>query len=84
MSAVRVRLPPLTIGIYRFTARVQQAQLLEAIEAPMDDSGLWNSSKVADWMSRLLGGWVAPQRGWEDLKQMEFRLRLPRRDHQPA
>ena len=61
---------------------VQQAQLLQAIEAPVDESGLWNGRKVADWMSRVLDRRVAPQRGWEYLKQMEFRLRLPRPEHQ--
>lgn len=61
---------------------VQQAQLLQAIAAPVDESGLCNGRKVADWMSRLLERPVAPQRGWEYLKQMEFRLRVPRPEHE--
>ena len=61
---------------------VQQAQLLQAIEAPVSESGLWNGRKFADWMSRVLERQVAPQRGWEYLKQMEFRLRVPRPEHQ--
>jgi transposase len=61
---------------------VQQAQLLQALQAPVSESGLWNGRKVADWMSRVLGRRVAPQRGWEYLKQMEFRLRVPRPQHQ--
>ncbi len=61
---------------------VQQAQLLQALAAPVSESGLWNGRKVADWMSRVLERPVAPQRGWEYLKQMEFRLRVPRPEHQ--
>lgn len=60
---------------------VQQAQLLQAIDRPVNESGLWNGRKVADWMSRLLERPVAPQRGWEYLKQMEYRLRIPRPAH---
>jgi transposase len=59
---------------------VQQAQLLQTLAA--NESGLWNGRKVADWMSRVLGRQVAPQRGWEYLKQMEMRLRVPRPQHQ--
>lgn len=32
---------------------VQQAQLLQALETPVNESGLWNGRKVADWMSRV-------------------------------
>ena len=60
---------------------VQLAQLLQAIDRPVNESGLWNGRKVADWMSRLLERPVAPQRGWEYLKQMEYRLRIPRPAH---
>lgn len=61
---------------------VQQAQLLQALVAPVNESGLWNGRKVADWMSRVLERQVAPQRGWEYLKHMEYRLRVPRPEHQ--
>jgi transposase len=61
---------------------VQQAQLLQALASPVSESGLWNGRKVADWMSRVLERPVAAQRGWEYLKQMEFRLRVPRPEHQ--
>lgn len=59
-----------------------ERQLKSILEAPVDESRLWNGRKVADWMSRLLERPVAPQRGWEYLKQMEFRLRIPRPEHQ--
>ena len=39
---------------------VEQAQLLQAIVAPVDESGLWNGRKVADWMSRVIERPVAP------------------------
>jgi transposase len=61
---------------------MHQAQLLQAIATPVNESGLWNGRKVADWMSRVLERPVAPQRGWEYLKQMEFRLRVPRPEPQ--
>jgi hypothetical protein len=60
---------------------VQQAQLLSAIATPVNESGLCNGRKVADWMSRVLERQVAPQRGWEYLKQMEYRLRVSRPAH---
>ncbi len=58
---------------------VQIAQLLQAIQGPAPDGGLWNGRKVADWMSEVLGQKVSPQRGWQYLKAMEDRLRIPRR-----
>ncbi len=60
---------------------VQQAQLQQAIAAPVTESGLYNGRKVAEWMSRVLERRVAPQRGWEYLKAMEYRLRVPRPAH---
>ncbi|GAB1537624.1 hypothetical protein NUACC21_02730 [Scytonema sp. NUACC21] len=33
---------------------IQQAQLLQTLQNPPADGGLWNSRKVADWMSNLL------------------------------
>ncbi len=61
---------------------VQQAQLWQVLQQPPPDGGLWNGRKVADWMSELLGRKVSRQRGWEYLKSMGFRLRVPRREHQ--
>jgi transposase len=60
---------------------VQQAQLLQAIAAPVTESGLYNGRKVAEWISRVLERRVAPQRGWEYLKAMEYRLRVARPAH---
>lgn len=61
---------------------VQQAQLLQALEAPAPDGGLWNGRKVADYIHEVFGISLSRQQGWAYLKQMEFRLRVPRPEHQ--
>jgi hypothetical protein len=48
------------------------------------DGGLWNGRKVADWMSELLARRVSPQRGWEYLPGMRYKLRSPRPEHDKA
>lgn len=63
---------------------VQQAQLWQVLQQPPPEGGLWNGRKVADWMSEILGRKVARQRGWEYLKSMRFRLRVPRPKHEQA
>lgn len=60
---------------------VQQAQLWQALQSPPADGGLWSGPKVAGWMSSLLGRKVSPQRGWEYLKGLGLRLRVPRPEH---
>ena len=60
---------------------VQQAQLWQALQERSSDGGLWTGPKVAAWMSELLGRQVAPQRGWEYLRSLEFRRRRPRPAH---
>ena len=60
---------------------VETAQLLQVLQSPASDGGLWNGRKVADWMSEVLERPVSPQRGWEYFKEMEFRLRVPRPAH---
>lgn len=63
---------------------LQQAQLWQALQSPPADGGLWTGPKVALWMSDLLGELVSPQRGWEYLKGLQLRLRIPRPEHQAA
>jgi transposase len=63
---------------------VQQAQLLQAMREPAPDGGLWNGRKVSDYLLESFGISVSRQQGWVYLKQMEFRLRVPRREHQEA
>ena len=61
---------------------VQQANLLQALRGPASDGGLWNGRKVADYLSELIGEPISRQQGWEYLKQMRLRLRVPRPEHQ--
>ncbi len=63
---------------------IEQAQLWLVLQQPPPDGGLWNGRKVADWMSELKGYKVSRQRGWEYLKSMKFRLRVPRPEHQQS
>ena len=59
----------------------QQALLWQALQAPPADGGLWTGTKVAAWMSELLGKAIAPQRGWDYLKGLEYVRRRPRPAH---
>ena len=63
---------------------IEQAQLLQVLQNPPADGGLWNSRKVADWMSDLLDRPVSIQRGWDYLRALEMRLRVPRPEHDLA
>ena len=63
---------------------VQTAQLLQVMTEAAPDGGLWNGRKVAEWMSEVLDCQVLPQRGWEYLKAMEYRLRIPRPENKQA
>lgn len=59
----------------------QQALLWQALQTPPADGGLWTGTKVAAWMSELLDRKIAPQRGWEYLKGLEYVRRRPRPAH---
>ncbi len=48
------------------------------------DGGLWNGRKVGDWLGQLINRPVDRRRGWEYLRSMEYRLRLPRPQHQKS
>ncbi len=60
---------------------IHQAQLWQALQEKAPDGGLWNGRKVADWLSEVIGTDISRQRGWEILRQMTFRLRVPRPSH---
>ena len=60
------------------------ANLLQALRGAAPDGGLWNGRKVASYLSELLGVRISRQQGWEYLKQMEWRLLVPRPQHQEA
>ena len=65
-------------GIEPLVDDLQQAQLWQALQEKAPDGGLWNGRKVADWLSGVTGTHISRQRGWEILRQMTFRLRVPR------
>ena len=60
---------------------LEQAQLWQVLQGDAPDGGLWNGRKVADWLSAFTGRPISRQRGWEILRQMTFRLRVPRPAH---
>ena len=60
---------------------LQLALLWQRLQTPPPDGGLWNSRKVAEWMSELLERRVSKQRGWEYLRGYELRLKQPRPAH---
>jgi transposase len=61
-----------------------RAALDVALDGPAPDGGLWTSQKVADWMSERLGRKVHVPRGWEMLRRLERRHRVPRPRHAKA
>jgi transposase len=63
---------------------IQQANLWQTLKEPAPDGGLWNGRKVAEYLSELIGQPISRQLGWEYLKQMRMRLRVPRPQHQAA
>ena len=54
------------------------------MKGPAPDGGLWNGRKVAQYLSELIDQPISRQQGWEYLKQMRMRLRVPRPSHQEA
>lgn len=60
---------------------LHQAQLWLMLQEKAPDGGLWNGRKVADWLSEVTGTYISRQRGWEILREMTLRLRVPRPCH---
>ena len=56
----------------------QQAALYEALQGEPDDGGLWSGPKVARYVADRWGVEVCPQTGWRWLRQLGFRLLVPR------
>jgi transposase len=63
---------------------LEQAQLWQVLQEKAPDGGLWNGRKLADWLSQWKGEPIHRQRGWEILRQMTCRLRVPRPAHSQA
>jgi transposase len=61
-----------------------QEHLLGALMEPPEDGGLWNSTKVAKWMSEQMGRPVWPQRGWDYLHRFGMTSKGPRPRHVEA
>jgi transposase len=62
----------------------QQAQLLAALQAEPPDHGLWSGPKVAAFVKQQFGVDVRKQTGWQWLKDLGFRLVVPRPRHPKA
>jgi transposase len=62
----------------------QQAELFAAIQAAPPDNGLWSGPKVAAFVKDRFGVEVCPQTGWQWLKDLGFRLVVPRPRHPKA
>jgi transposase len=72
-------------GQPRLLTPEQEAELDRVLrEEKPPDGGVWTGPKVSVWMSEKLGRAVAPQRGWEVLRRLGFRLLRPRRRHAGA
>jgi transposase len=58
----------------------QQQELMEALEAPPEDGGMWSSRKVAEWIGQKTGRKqpVKAQRGWEYLRKLGNTPQVPR------
>lgn len=54
-------------------------RLRERLSEPPPDGGLWTTGKVARWMAGELGlASLAPQRGWEALRAIDWSIQKPR------
>ena len=62
----------------------QQAELFAALRAEPPDGGLWTGPKVAAFARARFGAAVCKQTGWECLRKLGFRLRVPRLRHPRA
>lgn len=56
----------------------QQALLVQVLEGEPPGGGRWSGPKVALWMSELLGRSVSPQRGWQYLRRLEYKIKVSR------
>lgn len=62
----------------------QRAELFTALQAEPPDGGLWSGPKVATFVKDRFGVEVWPQTGWQWLKDLGFRLVVPRPRHPKA
>jgi len=62
----------------------QQAELYDALQKEPADGGLWSGPKVAAYVRDRFGVKACPQTGWRWLRQLGFRLVVPRPRHPKA
>jgi transposase len=62
----------------------QQAELFAAVQAEPADGGLWTGPKVAAFARARFGVAVRPGTGWDWLRKLGFRLKVPRPRHPRA
>ncbi|AMV25232.1 hypothetical protein VT84_12605 [Gemmata sp. SH-PL17] len=62
----------------------QQAELFAALQKPPLDHGLWSGPKVAAFVRDRFGIVIVKQTGWQWLKELGFRLVVPRPRHPKA
>jgi len=63
---------------------IEQAQLWQALDSLAEDGGQWNGRAFADSVAQLKGEPIHRPIGWEYLRQMNFRLLVPREQHDEA
>jgi transposase len=62
----------------------QQAELFAALRKPPLDHGLWSGPKVAAFVQERFGIVIVTSTGWQWLKELGFRLVVPRPRHPKA
>jgi len=61
-----------------------QQELRDALAGEAPDGGLWTGRKVAEWLAQRVGRAIRPQRGWEYLRRLDYRPKVPRPAHAEA
>jgi transposase len=64
----------------------QRKELGEALKKPPQDGGMWNSTKVGEWIEVRTGRALSAkkQRGWDYLKRLGNSPKVPRPHHASA
>ncbi|VCU54451.1 hypothetical protein TTHN1_02268 [Thermus thermophilus] len=62
----------------------EQRRVLEALQGPPPDGGLWTGPKLRDWVERELGKKLSLYPIYRLLHEMGFALRVPRPRHAKA
>src|SRR5262245_10815437 len=71
-------------GARPLLSQAQQAELCAALQAEPPDGGLWTGPKVAAFARDRFGAKVCGHTGWQWLRQLGFRLKVPRPRHPRA